>query len=901
MSFHSVRFLWFGAIFILLCLAVTIIFLWGQQDGDGDSGLGPRSAAIDETSQLDDTINHPQPGDNEREPLRQDNAPAGIELSGRVIEKATGKPIQAFQIYLGRERDSNGNWSAVVFETVRNKDGRFSYHLDRGGLFRLRVSTSQHLSFRLQNFTIREDENMEDLLVELDRGSSVAGKVVEDATGAPVAGALVGPVGRIYRVPMKEYNRHRRIHTYSDAVGRFNLTGLKGDEKAIVAVHPDFVEEVADIVSGPDGNLVIRLRPGFCVFGKALSDRAEPICGLVIDLSGGEPRIPVIRSTSTASDGTYRTAPASPGPMQVSAHPPDSEKEHYFGFTSETKDAEIVDRDVEVNFGPEPNQIIWRGRLIDPTDLPVEGTRIDIAYFEPFVEQPHRRQNYTAVCDGEGFFEFFKLYPGRCKTTVTLPDHYQFDWHEMTFEEPGTVEKDIVLECGAIRGEVIDGRTGERINGTNCRVQVSRQYPWYEFRQVNLKKDGSFCLRGIPPGYYRTSFHGTGYPYFSGENVDVGAGRIRDGFRIVIPPFGRLRMMPLGFSNDERLSGSFRKVDIRIISGHGSTNGDRECIVFLEAGTWEGRFRMNDYGDVKRTIHVLQDETTDVLIRREEFDPGERVMNVNGRIVYSDGTPIPDAELRFNSYTIIGLAPGEREVKCTTDENGCFKAAGLRAGDWEVRYSIPKRGRGRLPGLAIRKDAPDPLNYEGVIYRGRITGRLYLDPEAARLLSDCRIQYNVWLKYNGPEIGKPLPVFSSLKEGEGRAFAFPFVPSGTFTVRTQVTGHKNYTGAPVSLSDGQTIDLGSITLEPQDFVILEVVDVSGNPVTSCTVVFPENSSIRKKGIIPYPTSKRHYLNDRLPDGPIKVRVTARGYKEKNLTFTKTPGRIQVVKVVLEAE
>ncbi len=887
---------------------VTVAVLVWSGDGDpgedilppvsgsragSDAGLRADRANREEIG-AEAVLESPDEEDRSRERVISDRP----MISGRVLEKGTGKPIKSFHFRLRHKDGKRGPWPVIVNETVRDEEGRFSIGLARGGDHTLTVRSSIHALASFGDLNIPDDVGLRDFVVELDPGSSVSGRVVEAATGKPVENALVGSERETELIRIMMGHDEFSVHTYTDGKGRFCLKGLEEKRQKIAALHPDFAEGYVDVTPGRDaGEVVIELRPGYFVFGRALNDDGDPLGGLVISLFGRNPRIPIARKDITASDGTYKVGPAEPGRLTVVARPPPDENEGSFGFTNERKKAELIDGDIEINFGPEPGQVVWSGKVIDPTGLPVRGIEVSAGMDAAFMKESHSTNGGRARCGEDGSFVIRKLYPGRYRLYVDFPGQSGFEWEEIAFEKPGPVERDLLLECGAMKGEIVDAETGRMAGATRCSAQLEmnrRPFKSYSTFEIN---DGTFCLRGLQAGTYTVSASGRDIPHSEVEGVEVTSGGIVEGVKIEVPPSGRVEMAFLGFSDEEYINYHFMMEGGKYSHGSSSSKSSRTPVICLEPGEWRANFRLHDVGSIERTVRIDRDSIIEMAISREDFDPSSRILAVAGTIVFSDGSPIEGAAVDFSASDIPGLAEEESEFSGKTDETGRFVVDGFRPGSWNVRIGVPGMGTDHLPKVVIPENSPNPFVYNATVFRGKVVGRVYPDPAVIDILAGTRISFHVNLKQveTGNRVGRS--GYASPGEDGGRPFEVSFVPPGHYTLDAGGTAHARYKSPAFSIGEDETVELPPIMLELTDAVILKVTDTAGEDL--------ENVRIKFLDLEPYfrgiylSSSIRFYPNDQLPPGPTKVRISARGHKEKELTLTRSPKGLEVVEVFLD--
>jgi len=902
------RALWIFVGLSLVAAVVGVALLIGDGDGDqGDAVLPPisKSRTGSETSLDARAVDMENTGakidrtsSEEKIRSRERVTSDRPSISGRVLEKGTGKPIDRFHFRLRRKEVDRKPSTLLFDETIHDEKGHFSISLARGGTYTLSVRSSSHALASFGDLNIPDDVGLRDFQIELDPGLSVSGRVVAAATGKPVENSLVGSNRVTWPVRIKMGHEEYCIHTYTDAEGRFTLQGLTGKEQKIAALHPDFAEGFVDVTPGGDGSeIVIELEPGHFVFGRALNDDGIPLAGLVISLYGGKQRIPIARTAFTAKDGTYRVGPAEPGQHMVAAEPPPEATESSFCFTKERKKALLIDRDVEVNFGPAADQVTWSGKVIDPTGLPVRGIELSASMDVAFAKEHYSTDGANAQCGEDGSFIMRKLFPGRYRLYLDFPGQSGFEWKEIVFENPGPVTHDLELECGAIKGLVVDAETGQAAAAKSCTAQLEMtRLPTKSYSTFDIKS-GEFCLRGLKPGTYTVSASGRDIPYSETESVAISSGVIVEGIKVEVPPFGQVEMTFAGFSDEENISYYFRAEGGVYSHGSKSSKASRQRFICLEPGEWEAHFHLYDVGFIVRTIRIGRDDTIEMVINREDFEPSSHVVAVAGTIVYGDGNPVNDASVDFSAGGIPGLTEEQSRLSGKTDGDGSFITEGFRPGRWTVRIEIPEKGHHHLPKIVIPENSSSPFVYTATISRGEVVGRIYPDPTVNDIMAGPRVSLSVNLNNvdSGNRVGPAR--LSSLEENGGQRFAVRFVPPGLYTLVAGGTGHARYRSPPFSVGEGETIEMPTLYLEPADAVVVKVTGTAGEKLKGVRIKFLDLESSFQGTYLS--KSLRFYKNDQLLPGPNKVRISASGYGEKELTLKRSVKGLELVEVYLQ--
>ena len=180
-----------------------------------------------------------------------------IEIRGKVVDAATGKPITRFVEQGGSVRNGALEWGFWENRTDGPiTDGHFRATLDYSAGDRMRIVADGYASQPVLTEAPPAGVKTLDIVVEMTRGRKVEGRVL-DADGKPVAGAAVFLVGKrptnitggkaVLSFTGDEDKAVTRATTAKD--GTFSLTG-SGDDVERVAVSTPRID--LWVVPAPD-------------------------------------------------------------------------------------------------------------------------------------------------------------------------------------------------------------------------------------------------------------------------------------------------------------------------------------------------------------------------------------------------------------------------------------------------------------------------------------------------------------------------------------------------------------------------------------------------------------------------------------------------------------------------
>lgn len=909
----STRLLLLAALLTTAVIVGTILILWpGGVNQDGmeanpflyeptdqtDTQGRPEDGSVNSETALAEISSDPGEG-IERVALGEE----GIRLVLEVADKVSGDPVPAFDFKLRRRGDISWGSVGLLNETVRNGAGIFSTKLDQGGIHDVIIRTRCYRIAVERGIQIPNEPCLIKRRIELDPGESVCGRVVDDETGKPVAKALIVPRGF-------QHLRYIMGHTeagplvLSDADGRFSLGGLKEEELYLAAIHPDFADGVTEALPGIGNEVEIRLPRGFRVYGTVRDDDGQPVAGVAISRWSVVSR--VTRFTLSDDDGTYRCGPVIPSRVILEAKEPENKSGTSLGFTHERKQAEVIDQDVRVDFGPSADHVTWMGRLSDPTGLPLDGIVLSARLLKEFSGKTPGILSRRCVCGPEGEFIFRKIFPGGYEVSIKFPGQENFRFSEESFETAGVVVRDLELRYGVIRGQIIDSESGERLIGKKCDVQAWLKHLSNQSYSQNDISDGLFCLRGLLPGHYSLLVSGQEIPTSDLDGILVESGQITDNVSFPILLGGTLHIILMGFEEDDDINVWYRQEGLGWSSGFKS-RGDTERSVPVQTGTWLCRFSLykenEKVGEREYTSTVMSGTTTVLEVTRTDFEPSSVRVAVTGNVAFDDGSPIANAKIILNASVVPGIPDDEKIIEGTTDKNGNYRIEEIRPGRWSVKtiFTFNKESIDLWhDSLTIPETTANPVPFDIIVSLGEITGYVNIDCNTLEILKPIsRELVRIWLEH--PKTGYHIGVKKWIREaGEGNfPFRLGFVPPGEFVLVIRSPGHSSYRSLPFSISEGARVDLGVITLLPVNGVLFEQVDEMGEPVSGY-ITFPEYPQ-RRGTFEEYLSKGRHLFTD-LPFGRLKVRAQGQRFKDKDLSVQNQPGTgIQVIRVVMKRE
>lgn len=529
-----------AAALLVLTAGGIWFFLSGDHDEDGLQDMESRASTTDESDA--GTPSPPPSKTIDPPPVQREavtppsNGKAATVFSGRAVDTATGAPVTDYVLSLRRLKKSDGTllqpYPPWRRESIASRQGRFSIPLDAGGTYVIRFEAAGYQRPDHRQIEISDGEELGGYLLELTPGLIMTGRVVEDATSAPLAGAEVVPF------IIRSIQKQGHANTWADGEpspsgndGCFTVTGLKEGAHRLWARHPDFAESFAD--GDPGGAAVeIRLRPGHRFHGLVRDAKGRPAPGVNVHfysltISAG-------RNIQTGVDGRYATPILPSGSYSLDVLPGEDGK-----VMREMQHAELSDRDVEVNFGPRPGQVVWRGALIDGQGNAVAAAKLTLS--PRFSSRNRQDGTRTVLCSADtnehGNFEIGPLDTGKYDVDIqfaenTLMSAY-YTVSQIEFEQPGLILRDLYLRRTELSGVVIEESTGAPLRNSGGFVMACEGRG--KIFTTSINPEGRFRFPCIPPGTYFLSANGLDGSQGRLGNIVLEDDSVISDLRIVLP------------------------------------------------------------------------------------------------------------------------------------------------------------------------------------------------------------------------------------------------------------------------------------------------------------------------------------------------------------------------------
>ena len=495
------------------------------------------------------------------------------------------------------------------------------------------------------------------LLFELPPGTSLEGRVVEAAGGAPVAGALAdvrgeGELGNVYQSGgLESYGPTR-----TDADGRFRTAALPFDRIVTLVVSARGyrrAEVPMRLVRGVDARepVLVALEPGGAVRGSVSRPDGSPAVGATVyAVPEGDDRMrrhpdwgfsdrrPL--QAKTDARGEFVLDGLALGASWCATATADgfARAEDACGLVPTRAHSELV---AALRLRA-PAAVVLRVR--DPEDRPVVVKRV-VHIFDA---------GRSESLDETGTVRFEFLDPGSHTVDLTLPG---FVSQRVPFDlaEGERLERTVRLARGvAIAGTLLDDQ-GRPV--ADADVKAGRKgVPRWPIGQASTDAEGRFRIEGLEPGEHSLDAYGNGIHV---RRVD-GIAAPSDGVRLVANRLAKVHArvrVPEGSAPPGVISDGYRNEE-GVVSGTKSW-GDGAVTWLVPAGPLQLTIQAEGFAPWERAIDAMPGEETDL---------GEVVLDVGadveGRVVDSSGGQVVGAAVSVQDHD---------HVVARTDAEGRFR------------------------------------------------------------------------------------------------------------------------------------------------------------------------------------------------------------------------------------
>jgi hypothetical protein len=410
--------------------------------------------------------------------------PPGGRISGRVVDKASKQPVTVFQAGVSGSRGGGGMMimGPNQMRSFTSDDGTFTLENVAAGTATLMVSAPGYTNSRSSNITVEEGKTVSDVVVEMDTGAKLIGRVTSP-DGTPLAGAVVRQTFGNNPMRAMAMMSGNELAATTEANGEYTIEAVEPGEKTFMFTHPDYLPTTKTVdVNGREARLDAQLGAGLNVTGMVVTEAGAPVAEATvraISASGSA------SSARSGAGGAFTFDRLAPGRYTITASKP--------GL------ADGVLRDYEISAGSQVRIAMKSGGTLfgHVTGL----SEADLA--QAMVEVRGSEGYATAPLDTAGNYRLEGAPTGTLRVVATVM---------RGFDRRSTQPKNVELASGDARQLDLEFRTDTAVTGrvtrdgrpvTNANVMFSpRRGGVQAAASVATDSNGAYTVAGLSDGEY---------------------------------------------------------------------------------------------------------------------------------------------------------------------------------------------------------------------------------------------------------------------------------------------------------------------------------------------------------------------------------------------------------------
>lgn len=589
----------------------------------------------------------------------------GATVSGVVIDAESGKPVSGVELRIG-----SGENTPFQYPATSDDEGRFVAKALADGAYSVHVEDDTLAPAEAApRFTIVDAAPVNDIVVRVTEGASIAGRVTDVVTGQPVGGISLqafnpdgmdtpreGKSGEDGKYLLRGLDQGRYLIS---ATAQDNYVVLDGQNFRTVAV------ELGETTDQIDFNV----RTGVSLSGIVRNEEGEAVEGIDVHTSNVSEQYRTITRVTTDENGAFEIRGVMP---QIQVTLGASGRGYAAPETGPFDTGESGLDGIEIVVGAGGS---IAGVVVTPSGKPVPDAIVAVESEESWLDEP-------VMADADGAFTLANLAAGT----------YQLHAQEMSAMDNGLEDKqDVIVARGqAVKGiRLVLGKAPEStISGTvtnvegkpiegayiNANTMMGEGHGYAESRA-----DGTYEVAVDEGNTYRLDV--AHHTYSSQEREGVAAGE-----RNV-----DIAMEGLGIVEGQVLDAVTGKPIPRFEVAHTSGLSDSYDFQFLGYIAFyneEGRFRIDDVETGETTIHVRAAGYGPGLQQIADVKAGEANLGIQfqlqagasiaGIVLDANGAPIQGARIHLGDSTGLWLMSESLEdAAATSDAEGRFTVDSL--------------------------------------------------------------------------------------------------------------------------------------------------------------------------------------------------------------------------------
>jgi len=636
------------------------------------------------------------------------DVPAGGRIAGRVVDKTSKQPVTNFQAGLSRVRGGGG----IVFagppqmKSFTTDDGTFVLDGVPPGQQTVVVQAAGYAEGRVPSIAVEEGKTIADVVVEVDRGVKVTGRVT-GPDGSPLTGATV-------RLAAQSMMGSRIFSptdpaTVTDSSGEYTLEGIEAGEKTLEFMQQGLISTQKTVqLSGREARVDAQLTAGVRVSGQVVTQSGMPVAeASVFARSGSSSMFGGGRATTDAS-GMFTLEGLTPGRYTITA--------------SKQGNATGSVEDFDISSGAPIRIVLPAGGVIYGR---VSGLS-DADLRQVTVRASGSPGGASSVVDASGNYRIEGAPTGTVRVAAYVENMAagrSSPAKSVTLEAGGSVQVDIDFPVDiVVRGRVT--REGKPVAGARV-MFVSSETTSRITGQASSDENGQYSITGLTNGAYTvsvidmqrlapftTSYDVKGSGSF---DIDIRAAQLRG--RVSDAANGE----PLGRAAVQIRSGATGPEAMFAARATETDDSGAFLIDSITPGTYNATISKEGYASATREVVVRESGTDAVEIKLGKSDGvslrvvdarDRRLLNANVTVYDAQNRVVHEEMFRFGvsaESVRLALAPGQYRATVSADgyapRNVIITSPGQQYVELTPGGTIVVRSKGSAPRRARMMDA----------------------------------------------------------------------------------------------------------------------------------------------------------------------------------------------------